>query len=456
LAHPRISFVGAGSAVFSMEVIRDLCLTEELSGCKLVMMDVDKTRLEAVYDLARRYASEVHSDIQIESTSDLKTALTDTDFVIDTALAGGHYQQEAVRSVGEKHGYYRGLEAVEWNMVADYSTTFQGYSQLKLFLDLAQAVEEICPNALLIDVANPECEAGTLLTRKTKIKVVGYCHGYLHHKDIVEKLGLDLKEVDYQVAGFNHNIWLTKFKYRDAYPLLDEWIKNSSTSYWRYEVPPKNEFDVHMSRAAVDMYRLYGLFPVGDTTRSGSWKYHYDLDTKKYWYGPYGGPDSEIGYARYLDRLKEQTDKVLSLVNRPSDSLLGEFPPEEKGKEDIVRLISAVANDSPSKFVLDIRNNGVIPSMPDDVAVEVPVTVDGRGVYPERIDPIPRKLVDMALTPRLMRLNFAMEAFLSGDRSILLELLYRDVRTKSDKQAEQVLEEVLNLPFNEEMRRHYE
>jgi len=419
-------------------------------------MDLDQERLGAVYELARRYASEAHADIKIEKTLDLKTSLEDSSFVIDTALAGGHYQQETVRSVGEKHGYYRGLESVEFNMVADYSTTFQGYGQLKLFLDLAHEIEEICPDAWLIDVANPECEAGTLLTRKTKVKVVGYCHGYLHYKDVVEKLGLELGDVDFQVAGFNHNIWLTRFKYKgkDAYPLLDEWIEKSSAQYWQYTTLPKNEFDVHMSRAAIDMYRLYGLFPVGDTTRSGSWKYHYDLATKKYWYGPYGGPDSEIGYARYLDRLKIQTEKVLSLVNKPSVSLLSEFPPGG-GNEDIIAFISSIWNDKPGKYVLDVRNDGIIPSLPEDVSVEVPVTVDGSGVHPDKIDPIPRRLIDLALLPRLFRLNSAIEAFTSGDRSILMELLYRDVRTKSNKQAELVLEEILSLPFNEEMRKHY-
>ncbi len=132
-------------------------------------------------------------------------------------------------------------------------------------------MEEICPNALLIDVANPECEAGTLLTRETKIKVAGYCHGYLGWIDVATALGLDPNQVDFQVAGFNHNIWFTRFRSdeKNAYLLLDDWIENKSEDYWR-EHKQKDEFDIDMSRAAVDMYRLYGLYPVGDTVRSGS------------------------------------------------------------------------------------------------------------------------------------------------------------------------------------------
>lgn len=451
----KIVHVGAGSAVFSMEVVRDLCLNNGLSGCKLTLVDIDSNRLDAVYVLAKRFASELRAQVQIEKTPDLHTALQGADFVIDTALAGGHYQQEAVRAVGEKHGYYRGLEAVEFNMVADYSTTFQGYSQLKLFLDIAGAMEEICPDAWLIDVANPECEAGTLLTRKSKIKVVGYCHGYRHYRDIVQTLGLDLSSVNFQVAGFNHNIWLTRFECnsKNAYSLIDDWIENRSETYWEQSVP-KDEFDVYMSRSAADMYRLYDLFPVGDTTRSGSWKYHYDIETKKYWYGLFGGPDSEIGYARYLNRLNTRTKKVLDLVNKPEAKLIDEFPPDGKN-EDIIGFISSVVNDIPGRFVLDVRNRNIIAGLPEDVVVEVPVHVDSSGLHPEKIDPIPRKLLELALYPRLFRLNAAMEAFTTGNKCVLLELLYRDVRTRNDKQAEQVLEEVLNLPFNGDMRKHY-
>jgi alpha-galactosidase len=230
--------------------------------------------------------------------------------------------------MSEKHGYYRGVEAVEFNMIQDYSTTFQAYYQLEFFLDLARDMEEICPDALLIDVANPECEAGTLLTRETKIKTVGYCHGYLGYKDVARTLDLDPEKVHLQVAGFNHNIFITRFQNEegeDLYPVIDTWIEKESRKHWE-EYRPLNEFDIDMSRAAIDMYRLYGLLPVGDTVRDGSWKYHYDLRTKQYWYGEFGGPDSEIGWARYLQRVKERTELIFRLAQDSDMQLFQVFP----------------------------------------------------------------------------------------------------------------------------------
>lgn len=451
----KISFIGAGSAAFSMNVVKDLCLTKGLAGSEVSLMDVNRERLDAVFSMAHDYSKQMGAELRIEKTTERKNSLKGADFVIDTVLAGGHEQQEIVRAVGEKHGYYRGVESVEFNMIQDYSTTFQGYYQLKFFLDLAHDMEEACPDALLIDVANPECEAGTLLTRETKIKCAGYCHGYLGWLDIVEALGINPEEIDFQVAGFNHNIWLTRFRKNDgdAYPILDEWIERKSQDYW-INHKQRNEFDVDMSRAAVDMYGLYGLYPVGDTVRSGSWKYHYDLKTKQYWYGEFGGPDSEIGWSRYLKRVEERTKQIFWLAQDLGPKLFTEFPPV-KSREQIAPLIDSIANDKGERFILDVRNNGAIASLPDDVAVEIPVRADKRGLHAEKIERIPERVSRMVLAPRLMRLEMALEAFLSGDQSILLEILYRDRRTRSNQQAKDVLEEILALPFNGEMRAHY-
>jgi alpha-galactosidase len=145
----KITFIGAGSGNFAMNVVKDICLTAGLHGSTVTLMDLDENRLDAVYTLARWYSEGKKAGIRFEKTLDRKGALDGADFVIDTALAGGHDQQEATRAVGERHGYYRGPEAAEFNMVADYSTTFQGYYQLKLFMDLARDMEEVCPDAWL-------------------------------------------------------------------------------------------------------------------------------------------------------------------------------------------------------------------------------------------------------------------------------------------------------------------
>ncbi|MDH5703409.1 MAG: alpha-glucosidase/alpha-galactosidase, partial [Aigarchaeota archaeon] len=103
----KISIIGAGSASWSLTLIKDLCLTRGLWGSTVSFMDVNKERLDMVYNLAGRYAAEVKADLKFEKTMDRGETLADADFVFNTALAGGHENYEIQRKVAEDHGYYR-------------------------------------------------------------------------------------------------------------------------------------------------------------------------------------------------------------------------------------------------------------------------------------------------------------------------------------------------------------
>jgi alpha-galactosidase/6-phospho-beta-glucosidase family protein len=123
--------------------------------------------------------------------------------------------------------------------------------------------------------------------------------------------------------------------------------------------------------------------------------------------------------------------------------------------EPHVDFINAVANDEPMRVVANVPNSGgVIPGLPLDVTVEVPVVASGRGVVPEKVE-LPRRIVDSVLRPRIAGLEMALEAFKSGGRDVLLDIVHRSHFTRSDEQADAVLDGILSLPFNEEMRKHY-
>jgi len=325
----KICIIGAGSAVFSLDLVRDLCLTKSLWGGTVSFMDINEQRLDAVYNLAKRYATETKADFKFEKSTKREKALQDADFVIDTALVGGHENQEEQRRVAEKHGYYRGIGDV----VSDYYSDLGSYHQLRFFIDLAREMEEKCPDAWLLQTSNPVFEGCNLLIRETKIKVIGLCTGFDFGCGVLtDTLGLAKENVLIEAPGFNHMIWMTKFLYKgkNAYPILDEWIEKSAEEYWK---DSRNYFlPGEVSPAAVDMYRIFGLFPIGDTVRVGNWWYHTDLETKKKWYGSTGGVDSEVGYPLYLKFLENQLNNVMEVANNPSISVTENFPPKRKYK----------------------------------------------------------------------------------------------------------------------------
>ncbi|MDI3472402.1 MAG: hypothetical protein PWQ20_1127 [Thermotogaceae bacterium] len=462
MSNIKISFIGAGSVRYTLKLIGDLCKTPELSNVTVTLMDIDEERLEAIYNLSKRYNDELGASLKIEKTTDLQKALDGASFVINTALAraegheDGYVQYEMMRDVGEKHGYYRGIDSQEFNMVSDYYT-IGGFNQLKMSLEIGKAVEKYCPDAYLIQTANPVFEITQLVLRQTGAKIIGFCHGFGGAFELFEALGLDKNKVDWQVAGVNHGIFLNRFVYKgeNAYPLLEKWIEEKS-SQWE----PKDPWDTQLSPAAIDMYKFYGMIPIGDAPRNGSWKYHYNLETKKKWYGKFGGIDNEVERPKYYEKLREIKRKLIEVSKDPKIKLT-ELWPEEFTKDKLsgeqqIPFINALTNGKKVRLFLNILNNGIISKVPEDVVVEVPVWVDKTGIHPEKIEPdLTDRIKKFFLLPRIMRMEMALEAFVTGDRKVLEEILIRDPRTKSYEQVKAVIDEILDLPFNKEMKEHY-
>lgn len=451
----QISIIGAGSVVFFGSFIGDLCLTKSLWGSTVVLMDVDKERLERVYNIAKRYRDEVRANLKIKATMDRREALEEADFVICAVKVGGYEPMETERKIAEQYGYYRGIG----DRVSDYYGGFAAYHQLQFFLDLARDMESLCPDAWLIETANPVFEGTTLISRETKIKVVGVCHGHFGYKTLAEALRLDPNEVDAEMAGFNHCIWLTQFGYmgKNAYPLIDKWIEREAPKYWRSKTYLKGApwLTEQLSPAAVEMYRLYGLFPIGDTIRSVSpWWFHTNLKAKRKWFGPTGGFDSEIGWALYLNSLKENFKQMIEVAMDPSTPLTKILPPTMSGEQHIP-IIDAIVNDNETKLQLNIPNKGAIAGIPDDVTVEVPVIASGRGIQPIHMGSLPKRLMLHVMMPRMLRMEQILQAFLEGDRKSLLLMLMEDHRTRALENAESVINEILAKPWNTEAAKHY-
>ena len=210
-----------------------------------------------------------------------------------------------------------------------------------------------------------------------------------------------------------------------------------------------------MSPGAVDMYEMFGLFPIGDTVRSASpWWHHRDLESKKRWYGPTGGFDSEIGWSIYLQFREKIMERMLQLASSPSTSLTKEFPPVMSGEQHIP-VIDAIAHDQETMLQLNIPNRGSIPDIPDNVVVEVPALVNGRGIQGVHVGELPKRLMSYVLMPRMGRMERVLQAFLDGDRKSLLLMLMEDPRARSLEQAKALLDELLAQPWNSEAAAHY-
>jgi alpha-galactosidase len=441
----KIGVIGAGSAQFSLGLVKDLCLTESLAGSQVCFMDINRERLAMIHKLAARYAAELGADLRLESTDDREVALQESDFVINLAFVKGHHHSRAMRELTAQHGYYYG------------GVGLGSYYQLRLMLDVARDMEEVCPDAWLIQSGNPVFVGCTLMTRETGVKVCGLCHGHYGVYGIAQTIGIeDPERITWQAPGLNHNIWLTHFIYeaKDAYPLIDDWIRTKGEEYWRTHVATHGH-DIQMSRGAVHQYRMYGLFPVGDTPRGRGWWYHTDIGTKKHWFGePFGGPDTELVRPIFVANLEKRIAEMTRLANDPKASLVEAFG-STKTREQQVPIIDGLVNDNEGQFQVNVPNRGALEGLPDDVVVEVPAIVNKKGIQPLRVGSLPSKIMLECILPGWLRMERNLLAFENGDRSMLLWNALESHQTRSYDQAVAVLEDLLAMEGNREMNEHF-
>lgn len=444
----KIAVIGAGSAVFSLSMIRDLCLTPNLSGSRIVFMDIDQSRLDAAYTLCQRYAQEVGTTLRLEKTTDRREALQGADFVINTALAAGHHRLREGWEIGRKHGYRLGGSL---HIMHDEAFWVNFY-QYRLFESLIQDILTYCPDAWYLKVANPVFAGVTLLGRKyPELKMVGLCHGFSGVYRLAEKIGLDREGLTFEIPGVNHFVWLTKLYHggQDQMPRVREWAENDAPRYWE-----TCGLSDPLGPKPVDLFKRFGVFPIGDTATPGggawSWWYHTDDATEKRWKeDPTGWYDGHFTW----------TEKIVKDIRKASEDpavrVTEIFPPKASG-EVMIPMIESIACNIPRVLISNILNAGdFVPGVPLDVAVEIPALVSAHGIQGIRTDGLPDAVMAYLLRDRVAPMETELQAYEQGSRELLLQLILMDPWTHSEEQANAFLNELLALPYHAEMREHY-
>ncbi len=448
MADIRISIIGAGSAVFSLSLVRDLCLTPNLQGSTVSFMDINEERLNAVHALCERYAKEMQAKLKLEKTTDRRQSLQDADFVINTALAAGHERLRDGWAIARKYGYRFGGS---YHIMHDEAFWINFY-QLRLFDSVIEDVMDVCKDAWYVQVANPVLAGITHFNRKYRgLKCVGLCHGFAGIYHIAETLGLEKKHLNFQIPGVNHFVWLTDFYYKgeDAFPILDEWIANQAASYWEHcgtcdGLGPKS----------VDLYKRFGVFPIGDTCNPGGgtwpWWYHTDAESEVKW------KENPTGWwNEYFASYGEQMNRIIRVSEDKTGKVTGVFPPEHSG-ENIVPLVESIACDIPRVLQVNIQNSGnFVEGVPTNFEVEVPGLVSKAGIQGIQTRGLPEPLKSIMLRERVAQVEIELEAYLRQSKEMLRQLILSDPWTRSPEQAEDLLKDILNMPCHLEMKQHY-
>ena len=447
----KISIIGAGSSVFSLSLIRDICATKNFQGCNISLMDIDEERLLTAYLLCTRYAAELGMNINISKTLDRRESLLGADYVINTALHVNYDLWKRGWNIAQEFGYRWGGSL---HVMHDEAFWINFY-QFRLMVSIYEDILELCPDSWYILVANPVLAGITYLKRRFPgSKIVGLCHGYGGVYTLIKRLGLDPKNVRYELSGVNHHLWLTHFtnEGKDAFPLIDEWIKNKSRTYFEGECGLSDQ----TGPKAIDLYRRFGVYPIGDTGSPGGgawgWWYHSDEETQSRW------KDDPAWWFReiYFDANEKLVQQMKETAHNDSIRVTDVFPVQTEASEPMTPLIESLAFDIPRVMIVNMLNDAeYVPGIPSNFEAEFPSLVSGAGIQGIHCKSLPRPIIAQILRDRVAPVETELAANESGDYEMLVSLLLMDPWTKNEKQARGLLDAILELPELLEMKQYY-
>jgi alpha-galactosidase len=445
---PKFSVIGAGGG-FVVGLIHDICLTPNLHGCTVSLMDIHERRLDSACTICKRYAEECGVNIRIEKTLDRRESLKDADFVVTIALVDGPRRLKEGWEISLKQGY---RWAGSYHILYD-EPFWLNYYQLQLFESITRDILTLCPQAWHLLVSNPVLAATTYLQRKyPDCKMVGLCHGFAHAYSIAARLGFDAGKVVFEIPGVNHFVWMNRLTHNgnDLFPLIDRWVQDR-THGRTTEMPDL------LSPKTMELYRKFGAIPIGDTSNwtgaSWPWWYHPAKDKEgddwneqmgKHWFGYIDAIGSTAG--RYEKIAADTTTTIASAFG------LGKNPTGEP----MIPIAESITRDIPRVIVVNTLNTeNYIPGIPQDFEVEIGALVSRAGIRGVKPKPLPKSMLAHILRDRVAPVEVELEAYEKGSRKQLVQLALMDKWTRSEAHANALIDEIFALPYHEELRRHY-
>lgn len=444
---PKISIIGAGSGIFSINLIKDICINPRFNGSSVTLMDINEKRLNGIHSLCSRYIEEMGSQIVLEKTTDRMVALDGADFVVHVALDYGHARLREGWEIARKHGYRLGGSL---HIMHDEAFWVNFY-QLRLMESVYLDMQKVCPNAWMLLVANPVQAGITYLSRKYPgAKIVGMCHGSCGVYEIMDALGFKREDCHFEVSGVNHFVWLTEFYHKgeNAYPVLDKWLREGGYHTWLESRPEKKRVSPQIGPKAYDLYQRFGVFPIGDTATpgGGAWGWWYHTEKDQYM------EDPDQWYENYFTAATGNIERIWAAVDdleTPVSEVFSAVPSDEP----MIPTIEALAFDVEHLLVVNIPNDGeYVPGVPKDYEAECRALVSGRGIQGLRMKPLPNELLAYTYRDRIAPVEMELQAFITGDIRKLEQLVLMDPWTRSLDQAKALIKDILDMPCNSEMK----
>jgi len=411
----KITFIGAGSLGFTHELVRDILTFPLLQDVTLSLMDIDAERLEWAKKGVKKLVSAGNHPAKVEATLDRVEALRGADVVLTTILAGSTEVWRHDIEIPKKYG-------VDTNVgdTRGPSGIFRFLRTINPMMDIVRDMEEVCPDAVLLNYTNPMAMLVSAIQKQSFISTTGLCHSVQGSAMMLaDWIGAPYDEIDYLCAGINHQAWYLEYKWKghDAYPLIHKVITERPEVY--NEEPVRNE-----------MYLALGKYVTESSGHNSEYNWWFrkrsDLIERYCTHGTGWNP------GEYAYILKEYQHNEATWKEQVKEELARPLTEEdlERGQEYAAYIINALQGGEPFKFNGNVQNTHLITNLPEGACVEVPVLVDRAGFHPMYVGALPP---ECALLTQLSSgiEEMTIQASIMGDPTMVYRAICHDPLTAS-------------------------
>ena len=429
----KLTIIGAGSTVFTKNIVVDLLTIEQFKSIEIALMDIDQNRLIKTKEVLEIIAKKMGSTPKISMHTNRRESLLDADFVQTTIQVGGYKPSTVIDfEIPKKFGLKQ--------TIADtlgIGGIMRSLRTIPVLLNIAEDIEQVCPNALWMQYVNPMCTNMIAINKVfPNIRNIGLCHSV---QGTAEMLAEDLQEninnISYQCAGINHMAFFQKFEKistgEDLYPKLKRLAnqilsdKKISSRTKKQEFPGRNLHE----KVRYEILKRFGFFVTESSEHFAEYVPWFIKPNKEELIEKYKIPvDEYIFRCEYYSELWNELDKDISIITNEEI---------KRSHEYASYIIDAIVNNNKFTVYGNVMNNGLIENLPSNCCVEVPCIVNDKGFYPQKIGRLPEQLSALMRTNINVQILTA-EAALTKKREHIYHAAMLDPLTSSHLSIDEI------------------
>lgn len=444
IKNPKVVLIGAGSLFFGRQAIWQMVHSPFLNKGTLALVDTDSKTLDRMTTLAKMVVKDQKVDLKIESSMKAEDVLKGADFVVLSFAKDSVKYRVKDCEIAAKYG----IRMCSGDTIGP-GGVFRAMRELPVIMRYAQQIEDICPDAWVINYINPTAVHGMALRRfAPNLKSFALCDG-LHMPHIKKEYALRSgiikdkkdyneeidKDFNFKIAGVNHFTWLLKADYKNQ-DMTGEIAKELGLKAAKEtdggDVGAKAKFNASISS---ELYNAFGYAStcIGHTKEYVRFYQGNNVADERL-------PELELwDYEARIERHANMWKQVDGYIN--GDVPISNYM-TEVGPDHATDIIENMVGNLGKQFFINTYNEGAVTNMADDAFIELLCDVNMDGPKPLAVGEMPRGL--RGLQEQVLDTHeLTAEAVITQNKSLLRTALLVDPLSNSYADVDAIIEELL-------------